>query len=92
MARHDHPPVKFADGLISIDACRRDRAQGSLHGTGPAWARTPRQGPPLKSFTGDTPMRVYTLYGPPKHVDRLVQGTEAEAEASHEVFEGATTE
>ncbi|MFN3845500.1 MAG: cupin domain-containing protein [Paracoccaceae bacterium] len=41
---------------------------------------------------GDTPLRLYTIYGPPNHIDALVQATKAEAEASHEVFEGGTTE
>lgn len=44
--------------------------------------------------TGDRPLRFYTLYGPPEHKDRLVQSTQAEAEARHhdEEFDGATTE
>lgn len=42
--------------------------------------------------TGDAPLRLYTIYGPPNHIDALVQATKAEAEASHEVFDGGTTE
>jgi mannose-6-phosphate isomerase-like protein (cupin superfamily) len=42
--------------------------------------------------TGDEPLKVYTLYGPPNHVDHLVQAKKAMAEASHEQFDGATTE
>ena len=42
--------------------------------------------------TGDEPMRLYTLYGPPNHVDHLVQATKADAFAPHETFEGTTTE
>jgi mannose-6-phosphate isomerase-like protein (cupin superfamily) len=42
--------------------------------------------------TGDAPLRLYTIYGPPNHIDALVQATKAEAEASHEVFDGRTTE
>lgn len=42
--------------------------------------------------TGEKPMRFYTLYGPPNHVDHLVQGKKSEAEASHESFDGVTTE
>lgn len=42
--------------------------------------------------TGDTPLRLYTIYGPPNHIDALVQATKAEAEALHEVFDGGTTE
>ena len=40
--------------------------------------------------TGDEPMAVTTLYGPPNHVDHLVQATKAEALTSPEVFEEAT--
>ena len=41
---------------------------------------------------GDEPLKVYTLYGPPHHVDHLVQAEKAMAEASSEEFDGATTE
>ena len=42
--------------------------------------------------TGDEPMRVTTLYGPPNYVDHLVQTTKAEALTSPGAFENATTE
>jgi len=42
--------------------------------------------------TGDKPMKVYTVYGPPNHVDHLKQKTKAMAEASKEQFDGKTTE
>jgi len=42
--------------------------------------------------TGEKPLKLYTLYGPPNHVDQLVQATKAEADASKEAFAGATTE
>jgi mannose-6-phosphate isomerase-like protein (cupin superfamily) len=42
--------------------------------------------------TGDEPLRLYTLYGPPEHLDQLVQSTKAEADASEEAFDGVTTE
>jgi mannose-6-phosphate isomerase-like protein (cupin superfamily) len=42
--------------------------------------------------TGDTPLRLYTLYGPPNHIDKLVQKTKAVAQAAHEVFDGVTSE
>lgn len=42
--------------------------------------------------TGDKAMRLYTLYGPPNHVDKLVQSRKSEATASHEVFGGVPTE
>ncbi len=42
--------------------------------------------------TGDKALRLYTLYGPPNHVDHLVQTQKSEAVASHEVFDGVPTE
>lgn len=42
--------------------------------------------------TGDKPLRLYTIYGPPNHVDKLVEQTKAEAETSSEVFDGVTSE
>jgi len=42
--------------------------------------------------TGNKPLHLYTLYGPPEHMDHLVQEKKAETEASHEAFDGVTTE
>lgn len=42
--------------------------------------------------TGRTPLRLYTIYSPPEHIDGTVHRTCAEASASHEHFDGATTE
>jgi mannose-6-phosphate isomerase-like protein (cupin superfamily) len=42
--------------------------------------------------TGDKPLRLYTLYGPPEHADGTVHATKAEAMASKEHFAGQTTE
>jgi mannose-6-phosphate isomerase-like protein (cupin superfamily) len=42
--------------------------------------------------SGDKPLRLYTLYGPPNHKDGTVRTTKAEAEASKEHFDGKTTE
>lgn len=44
--------------------------------------------------TGDAPLKLYTLYGPPEHKDGIVQATREEAEARHhdEEWDGATTE
>ncbi len=42
--------------------------------------------------TGDKPLRLYTIYGPPNHVDKLVVETKAEAEGMREVFDGVTSE
>ena len=42
--------------------------------------------------TGDRPLTLYTLYGPPEHRDGVVHKTKAEADASEEHFDGKTTE
>lgn len=42
--------------------------------------------------TGNRPLKLYTLYGPPNHADGTVHVTREEAEASKEHFEGVTTE
>jgi mannose-6-phosphate isomerase-like protein (cupin superfamily) len=42
--------------------------------------------------TGEKTMKLYTIYGPPNHIDKLVQRTKSMAEASSERFSGASTE
>lgn len=42
--------------------------------------------------TGTEPLKLYTLYGPPEHIDKTLHKTKAEAEAHHEHFDGKTTE
>jgi mannose-6-phosphate isomerase-like protein (cupin superfamily) len=42
--------------------------------------------------TGAEPLLLYTIYGPPEHVDGTVHATKADADASHEHFDGKTTE
>lgn len=42
--------------------------------------------------TGSAPLRIYTIYGPPEHVEGVVHKTKAEADAAHEHFDGRTTE
>lgn len=42
--------------------------------------------------TGDGPLRLYTVYGPPEHRDGVVRATKAEAMASDDHFDGETTE
>lgn len=42
--------------------------------------------------TGDKPLKLYTLYGPPEHRDGVVHTTKEEAEAREEHFDGKTTE
>jgi len=44
--------------------------------------------------TGDDPLKLYTLYGPPEHKDGVIQSTKADADArhSHEEWDGRATE
>ena len=42
--------------------------------------------------TGDKKLKLYMVYGPPDHKDGIVRATKAEAEATEEHFDGATTE
>lgn len=38
------------------------------------------------------PMKLYTIYSPPEHMDGVVRATKAEAMAQEEHFDGKTTE
>ena len=44
--------------------------------------------------TGNQPLKLYTIYGPPEHKDGIVQSTKEEADARHhdEEWDGETTE
>ena len=42
--------------------------------------------------TSPEPLRLYTIYGPPEHIEGTIHKDKAEAEASHEHFDGRTTE
>jgi mannose-6-phosphate isomerase-like protein (cupin superfamily) len=44
--------------------------------------------------TGDAPLRLYTLYGPPEHRDGVVHATKEQAERDHDNdhWDGETTE
>jgi len=44
--------------------------------------------------SGDRPLKLYTIYGPPEHQDGITQATKADAERRHhdEEFDGVTTE
>jgi mannose-6-phosphate isomerase-like protein (cupin superfamily) len=42
--------------------------------------------------TGDEPLRLYTVYGPPEHKDGTVHVSKADADAHEEHFDGKTTE
>jgi mannose-6-phosphate isomerase-like protein (cupin superfamily) len=40
--------------------------------------------------TGDTPLKLYSIYSPPEHKDGVVQATKADEKEEH--FDGVTTE
>ena len=42
--------------------------------------------------TGTAPLKLYTVYSPPNHRDRVVHHTRAEAEADNEQFDGKASE
>lgn len=42
--------------------------------------------------TGSEPLKLYTIYAPPEHIDGTVHHTVDEANAAHEHFDGKTTE
>ena len=42
--------------------------------------------------TGSVPLKLYTIYAPPNHRDRVVHHTRADAEGDNEHFDGKTTE
>jgi mannose-6-phosphate isomerase-like protein (cupin superfamily) len=42
--------------------------------------------------SGDKPLKLYTLYAPPEHIDGTVHATKSDASASKEHFDGKTTE
>lgn len=42
--------------------------------------------------TGSVPLKLYTLYAPPNHLDGVVHHTRDDAQADEEHFDGKTTE
>ena len=42
--------------------------------------------------SGSEVLKLYTIYGPPEHIDGTVHQTSAEAQAAHEHFDGRVTE
>ncbi len=42
--------------------------------------------------SGSTPLKLYTLYGPPEHRDTVIHRTKSDAATDDEHFDGATTE
>ena len=79
--------IEEGSGAIDIDGVA-NKVEGDFAVIVPAGARHNVRN------TGDGPLRLYTIYGPPEHKDGVVQSTKAEADARHphEEWDGATTE
>ena len=77
--------IESGEGVVSIDgvdhAVKDDDAiivpQGARHNV---------------KATGSAPLKLYTIYGPPEHIDGTVHRTCDDAHAAHEHFDGRTTE
>mgnify|MGYP002777016622 FL=1 len=75
------------EGTVDVDDTRYEVADGSGVIV-PAGARHNVRN------TGQSPLKLYTLYGPPEHKAGVVQSTKAEADARHhdEEWDGKTSE
>ena len=79
--------IEDGEGIITIDG-KENAVEDDIAVIVPAGARHNVRN------TGDEPLRLYTIYGPPEHKDGIVQATKAEADARHaqEEWDGKTTE
>jgi len=77
--------IEEGKGVIVIDG-RRHEVQDDFAVIVPAGARH------NVINSGSTPLKLYTLYGPPEHRDAVVHRTRNDAAADDEHFDGATTE
>ena len=74
-------------GIVDIDGTE-NRVEGDFAVIVPAGARHNVRN------VGDEPLQLYTIYGPPEHLDGIVHTTKAEADRRHheEEWDGRTTE
>ena len=77
--------IEEGEGAIDIDG-RENRVEDDFAVIVPAGSRHNVRN------TGSRPLRLYTIYGPPEHVDGTVHRTADEARSAHEHFDGRTTE
>jgi mannose-6-phosphate isomerase-like protein (cupin superfamily) len=77
--------VEKGSGEVWIDGTRK-KIKSAMAFIVPAGARHN-----IKN-TGEKPLKLYTIYAPPEHVDGTVHATKADAKASKEHFDGKTTE
>ena len=79
--------IEEGEGIVDIDGVA-NRVADDFAVIVPAGARHNVRN------TGDSPLRLYTIYAPPEHKDGIVHRTREEAEERHhaEEWDGATTE
>jgi len=77
--------VEVGEGEVWIDG-QQSRIESAMAIVVPAAARHNVRN------TGDGPLKLYTIYAPPEHLDRTVHRTRADAKAAHEHFDGLSTE
>ena len=77
--------IEHGSGEVWIDG-RRTAIQSEMAVLVPAGAKHN-----IKN-TGDTPLKLYTLYAPPQHAGGTVHATKAEAAAAEEHFAGQISE
>src|SRR5688572_11897434 len=68
--------IEEGSGVIDIDGVE-NRVEDDFAVIVPAGARHNVRN------TGHQPLRLYTIYGPPEHLDGIVQSTKAEADERH---------
>lgn len=79
--------IEEGEGVITIDG-KENRVEDDFAVIVPAGARH------NVINNSAAPLRLYTLYGPPEHLDGIVQSTKQEADRRHpdEEWDGKTTE
>lgn len=79
--------IEEGSGVVDIDGVE-NRVEDDFAVIVPAGARHNVRN------TGDEPLRLYTIYGPPEHKDGIVQSTKEDADRRHhdEEFDGKTSE
>jgi mannose-6-phosphate isomerase-like protein (cupin superfamily) len=77
--------IEEGKGVIVIDG-RRHEVQDDFAVIVPAGARH------NVINSGGTPLKLYTVYGPPEHRDAVVHRTRSDAADDDEHFDGVTTE
>ena len=77
--------IEAGEGEIEIDGVRRPVAADHAMIV-PAGARHNVRN------VGSSPLRLYTVYGPPEHRHGVVQRTKSDADGDHEHFDGKTSE